>query len=214
MQTLPIAIMHPYPLVLGALSSLFNSSGKFRVAHICLNYEQLISAIGISQVNFAIIDIDSHILDENVQNMIRRLIFIRPGIKVVLYSDKIHSDAIAVLKRAGVSALVSKKDMPEELLSACEQILNTEEFYISENIREIDSRSHEISFGLSSKELEVIKLIVSGYTLVEIAELKNRSLSTISTHKYNAMRKLGINSNTELLKFAYEHNFFQTSVTE
>ncbi|MEA1062454.1 response regulator transcription factor [Erwinia sp. HR93] len=214
MQTMPIAIMHPYPLVLGALSSLFNASDKFRVVHICLDYEQLISAVGISHVDFAILDIDAYVLDEHVQNMIRRLIFIRPRIKVVLYTDKVMGDVINVLKQVGVAAIVSKKDMPEELLCACEQILLTNEFYLSANIKEAESAAGDVTFGLSNKEFEIIKLVVSGYTLAEIAELKNRSLSTISTHKYNAMRKLGLNSNTELLKFAYENNFFQSIISE
>lgn len=213
MQALPIAIMHPYPLVLGALSSLFVSFEKFTVAHICLDYEQLISVIGISKVDFALINIDSPILDENVKSMIRRLLFIRPDIQLVLYADKIHSDAIAFFKSVGVAGLFSKKDMPEELLRACEQLLVAEEFYASENIEIIDSLNSDVAFNLSSKELEVIKLIVSGHTLVEIAEMKQRSLSTISTHKYNAMRKLGIDSNPELLKFAYDNNLFQSAFT-
>lgn len=202
---LSIAVMHPHPLVLGALSSLFNSSGNFKVSHLCLNYEQLISAIEISSVHFAIIDIDAQLQKGDTQNLVKTLQCILRKTKIVMYSDQLKGEIIEKLKETGVSGLVSKCDMPQEILKACEQVFLTDKFYISENLQAAENQSMQTKFALSSKELEIIKLVVSGYKLTEIAELKKRSLSTISTHKYNAMRKLGLSSNRELLRFSYEN---------
>ena len=45
---------------------------------------------------------------------------------------------------------------------------------------------------LSKRELEVVRLFVSGMTITEIAAQLKRSIKTISTQKNTAMRKLGI----------------------
>ncbi|QKJ86072.1 response regulator transcription factor [Paramixta manurensis] len=201
-----VAIMHPYPLVLGALSSLFNNEDRFNVIHICLSYEQLFSAVSINKVDLVVIDIETNTLNESRITMFSRLLSTRVNTKIVILIDKIQNEMINTLKDLGVSAIVSKKEQSGELLSACDRILALNEFYVSEKIKDISEKSGEASFGLSDKEMEIIKLIVSGHTLAEVAELKNRSLSTISTHKYNAMRKLGLGSNAELMKFAYENH--------
>jgi two-component system capsular synthesis response regulator RcsB len=52
--------------------------------------------------------------------------------------------------------------------------------------------------------LEVVRLYVSGASINEIAEQLNRSKQTISTQKTSAMRKLGIERDADLFRFAYE----------
>ena len=59
---------------------------------------------------------------------------------------------------------------------------------------------------LTSSELEVIRLFAMGYSLTEIAQNRKRSVSTVATQKYNAMRKLLLSSNTDLIKYVYSQN--------
>ncbi|MCX2202695.1 LuxR C-terminal-related transcriptional regulator [Pantoea agglomerans] len=42
-----------------------------------------------------------------------------------------------------------------------------------------------------------------GYSLMEIAKARKRSISTVATQKYNAMRKLQLQSNTDLIKYVF-----------
>lgn len=210
MPIIQVAIMHPYPLMLRALTDILNKTDKINVVHVCLNYEQLLSSIAIRQVELIISDIDVLIMDDNLSNIVQKLRSLESDAKVVLYTDRAQRDVITILKNSGISALLSKRDFPEEIMIALQHIKISNDLYLSGKVKaaEVETVTFEETYGLSTRETEIIKLIVSGYTLVEIAALKNRSLSTISTHKYNAMRKLGLHTNTELIKFAYEKNLF------
>jgi two-component system capsular synthesis response regulator RcsB len=64
---------------------------------------------------------------------------------------------------------------------------------------------------LSRRELEVVRLFVSGMTIKEIAERLNRSIKTISTQKNAAMRKLGIDRDSELFQYAQSNGLLHLS---
>ena len=58
------------------------------------------------------------------------------------------------------------------------------------------------SSGLSPRELEVLQLIVDGKTNREIAARLALSENTVSVHRTNIMRELGIHKTAELVVYA------------
>lgn len=56
--------------------------------------------------------------------------------------------------------------------------------------------------GLTSRELEVLKLAAQGYGNKEIAARLFISVKTVETHRLNINEKLGIRSRVELIRFA------------
>ncbi|MTD41141.1 DNA-binding response regulator [Erwinia sp. CPCC 100877] len=56
-------------------------------------------------------------------------------------------------------------------------------------------------FPLSPGEREILHMMAQGLTLNEIAQTRQRTGSTIATQKHNAMKKLGVTSNSELMKY-------------
>jgi two-component system, NarL family, captular synthesis response regulator RcsB len=55
---------------------------------------------------------------------------------------------------------------------------------------------------LSPREIEVVRLFVSGMTIKEIAERLSRSIKTVSSHKTAALRKLGLARASQLFQYA------------
>jgi DNA-binding NarL/FixJ family response regulator len=58
---------------------------------------------------------------------------------------------------------------------------------------------------LTSRQTEVLRLIVNGHRMKEIAATLNLSPRTVETIKYEMMRDLSLHSTTELVKYAIEH---------
>ena len=58
---------------------------------------------------------------------------------------------------------------------------------------------------LSSRQKEVLRLIVNGHRMKEIAATLNLSPRTVETIKYEMMRDLRVHSTTELVRYAIEH---------
>jgi len=132
-----------------------------------------------------------------------------PTLPVLILS--IHPEdhyALRVLK-AGASGYLSKDSAPEELVKAVQKVLLGKK-YISPAIAEklassftdnADKVAHE---SLSNREFDVMKLIASGKTVSDIAEILSLSITTISTYRGRVMAKMGLKTNADLTKYAME----------
>lgn len=107
----------------------------------------------------------------------------------------------------GVKAVVEKGSMAGELLEAL-RVVRAGEVYMNEHVREqlvpgeksIEGRDGELR--LSSREAEVIRMLVQGLSISEIAHRMHRSIKTISGQKHSAMSKLGIKNDRQLFEYA------------
>ncbi len=67
-------------------------------------------------------------------------------------------------------------------------------------------------FNLSSRELEVLQLLVQGKSNADIADLLIVTKSTVSTYRKRIMQKLEIDTLPELVQLAMQHNLISTNV--
>lgn len=131
-----------------------------------------------------------------------------PAAKIILY---VEYDNLSILKKAlnyGVDAIVSKYDAVTEIKKALHEIYikKSADCYRSKKIKTIIDSEIEKSGRLTAKEWEIIRLYSMGLSLSTIAKKQNRAVSTVATQKYNAMKKLNVNSNSELIQYACLNN--------
>jgi two-component system, NarL family, invasion response regulator UvrY len=134
----------------------------------------------------------------------------RPKLPVLILS--IHrEDQFAIRAvRAGADGYVSKAAATRELIRAI-QTVRAGRRYVSqetasqliEAIRHPDSRPPHAS--LSDREDEIMRLLGDGLTVGEIAARLNLSVKTVSTHRANLLRKLGLENNAQLMRYVHEH---------
>lgn len=58
--------------------------------------------------------------------------------------------------------------------------------------------------ALTPRELEVLRLVATGLTNIEIAEALHLSTTTVKTHTGNLLAELGLRDRVQLVIFAYE----------
>lgn len=126
-------------------------------------------------------------------------------------------DEPAMVRRAmqaGASGYITKEATPQVLQTAIMRVANGER-YIAPGLTEaisLETLNHgtgERHQSLSPREWEVLRLIVSGTSLNQIAEQLNLSPKTVTTHKAHLMEKLGVASNAELMRYAIEQKLFE-----
>jgi DNA-binding NarL/FixJ family response regulator len=61
-------------------------------------------------------------------------------------------------------------------------------------------------YGLTRREMEVMKYIGQAFSNKDIAEQLFISDQTVSVHRKNIMRKIGVKSTANLIRIAYENN--------
>jgi DNA-binding NarL/FixJ family response regulator len=109
-----------------------------------------------------------------------------------------------------VDGLLSKRDRIDLIHVAVIMAL-ARECYVGPAVRAMLSdvtlaqRLDFVRATLSRRELEVFTQYASGLGVTEIARRLGRSVKTISAQKCMAMRKLSLNSDAELFRFAVEY---------
>ena len=66
----------------------------------------------------------------------------------------------------------------------------------------MDADKH-LKYGLSPRELQLLKLLANGHTYARCADLMALSLSTIQSHIRSLYRKLEVNNQRQAIKKAH-----------
>jgi two-component system response regulator NreC len=134
-----------------------------------------------------------------------------PNVNVVALT--IHEDQEYFFEtlRAGATGYVPKRAAPEELVSAI-RLAHTGEVYIYPSLAKVLVRDYLGNNGeqaekiltdeLTTREAEVLDLLVQGWTNEEIANQLVISKHTVARHRENIMRKLNLHNRSELVKYA------------
>jgi two-component system, NarL family, captular synthesis response regulator RcsB len=139
-----------------------------------------------------------------------------PDVPIVVLTMLENAALLKRLGELGVIAVVHKSDDLSHIGLAVQHVSRNIE-YMSPQVRaaleslRINSGGKNDEVILSKRELEVVRLFVSGMTIKEISEKLNRSIKTISTQKNTAMRKLGLDRDSELFQYAQSNGLLNLS---
>ncbi|MEH3481078.1 MULTISPECIES: helix-turn-helix transcriptional regulator [Enterobacter] len=202
-----IAVADRQPLILQALAQLLLQDPDIHMAYSCLNDNDLAQRLAAEPVDMVIAE-DIFLLREQHRDDKPVLKpYMQQG-KLIVTTDFPQAFVLNSLIDMDVGMLISKQDPPQEMLEGlrCAKTSSGGRYFSSTVYAVLEQLTLNKINGqdLTKKELEIIQLLASGLSLVQIAKLKNRSISTVATHKYNAMRKLGISSNADLIRYAVD----------
>jgi DNA-binding NarL/FixJ family response regulator len=108
---------------------------------------------------------------------------------------------------AGVRGFLLKSDARGHLIAAVEALLDHRPYFTGILLEKLlhdygSSKKEKSRASLSSREQSVVQLIAEGHTNKSVGGVLNLSVKTVETHRASAMRKLGISSTAELVRFA------------
>jgi two-component system, NarL family, invasion response regulator UvrY len=135
----------------------------------------------------------------------------KPVLILSIYPEDPHG--LRALK-AGAAGYVTKESAGEELTAAVKKVASGGR-YISPTLAEKlamrltpeqERPPHE---RLSDREYRVMWLLASGRTLHQIAEEMRLSPSTVSTYRGRILKKLGLNTNVDLVHYAMKHRLIE-----
>jgi DNA-binding NarL/FixJ family response regulator len=114
-----------------------------------------------------------------------------------------HSEETLVRQaiEAGARGYVLKNAVDLELAGAIRKVVKGE-VVLDPQVARRASLKGERNGGLTTRELEILQLIVDGKSNKEIADQLNLSVNTVSVHRANIMDALGIHKTAELVVYA------------
>lgn len=111
---------------------------------------------------------------------------------------------LAGLVQLGIDGVIDKRDGLDCLPMAV-SVTAAGRCYLSPTVKEAVTRFPDTTPAragvLSRREWEVFRLYASGLLVDEIAERFGRSSKTIATQKCSGMRKLGLESDTDVIEY-------------
>lgn len=102
---------------------------------------------------------------------------------------------------AGARGYVLKNAMDLELAAAVRKVA-AGEIVLDPQVARPAALKGERNAGLTTRELEILQLIVDGKSNKEIADVLKLSVNTIAVHRANIMDALGIHKTAELVVYA------------
>jgi DNA-binding NarL/FixJ family response regulator len=113
--------------------------------------------------------------------------------------------------KAGADGYITKDRPAAELVAALRKIASGGR-YVDQKLAERmvlsnaggDMPHHK----LSSREMDVFKMLMEGASLDEIAEQLSISYKTVGAHKMHVLEKIGVKNMVELVRYAVQHNLF------
>jgi len=135
----------------------------------------------------------------------RRMLLYDADARVLIFS--MHEDTIFV-KRAlqtGAHGYVTKASAPNVLVEAVLTIARGKK-YLSPEVAQNIALGEGIAYsrGLTQREYEVLRLIIQGQTIQEIADVLGLTSKTVANHQSAVRQKLGADTTIELLHKANE----------
>lgn len=214
-EKLRILLAEYHLTVREGIKLLVNAQADMEVVGEAENGEVAIKEAVRLTPDMVIMDVSMPVL--NGLKATKRLRRLCPDIMILTLSRHSDDGYLQQLINAGANGYVLKQSAPKELINAIRAVgagkayldpALTQKVMGGYAVRSTSLRG-EGKKELSSREIEVIKLIAFGYSNKEIAARLDLSVKTVEAHKANAMRKLGISGRIDIVKYAILQNWLQ-----
>jgi two-component system invasion response regulator UvrY len=168
----------------------------------------------VSKENWDLVVLDITMPGRTGLEALKEIRALKPQQRVIVLS--VHSEdqfAVRVLK-AGASGFLNKDSAPEELVKAVRKVIAGGR-YVSASLAEklashidqpTDRPAHQT---LSDREFQVLRMIGSGKTVSEIGAELSLSVKTVSTYRSRILEKMGLHTNAELTRYAFENKLVE-----
>jgi len=200
-----VLLADDHGLVREGLRAILAKGADIEVAAEAANGDEVLALARKEEFDVALLDLSMPGLSGIA--LIKRLKIERPKLRILVLSMHGEAQYAARALKAGASGYLTKDSAASQLLGAIRKIaaggVQISEAAAAQLIGTAQDESpHE---KLSDREYEVLRRIVAGGTVTDIADALNLSVKTISTHKARILEKLDLAGTAELVRYAIEH---------
>ena len=205
---LNVLIADDHRILRQGLRSLLEKEPDLRVAVEADNGRQAVEAVEQGTIDLAIMDVAMPGL--NGIEATRKLLTIKPGLRVIGLSMHTDRRFVAEMLKAGAVGFVSKDSAFEELVQAIRTVLGGKVYLspaaagvvVDDYLRRNGAGEPSAFSALTAREREVLQLMAEGRNTKQIAMDLHVSIKTVETHRRQIMEKLELFSVAELTKYA------------
>ena len=209
MKKLKILVLDCDPIIHIGLKSIFKNSMMFEVCSYLENKDLLIETIQEQNINFIISEINLN--GSTALDILKILKKNKIDIPLIIFTSILNENKSLQLLKSGASGFLTKNLKKKTIRYVLQEIAfsryssgELNKFTRLKNRFNFDYNTEKIN-SLSRRELQVLKLFFRGKRNIEISIKLNINQKTVNTYITRIMRKLEVNSKTDLFILARKH---------
>lgn len=203
-----IMLVDDHPLVRDGLRARLEAVPHFRVVAEADSGAEALALAARARVDLVLMDITMR--DGSGIEATAHLHASHPDIAVLILSMHDKLEYVTQAMQAGARGYVLKDAPGKDIVLAIDTVMAGGIYYSAALARQL-ARPAAQDNQLTSREQEVLRHIANGESNKQIARSLDLSVRTVETHRLNIKRKLGIEGQAELIKFAVQHGRFGAS---
>ena len=209
MKKLKILVIDCNPIIHIGLKSIFKNSVIFEVYSYLDDIDLLIDTITKEKIDFIISEVN--INGVTAVDILKTLKKNKIDIPLVIFTSISNENKSLKLLKSGASGFLTKNLKKRSIRSILQEIAFSR--YSSGELNKFTRLKNRFNFdyneekinSLSKRELQVLKLFFRGKRNIEISEKLNINQKTVNTYITRIMKKLEVNSKTDLFILARKH---------
>jgi DNA-binding NarL/FixJ family response regulator len=213
MDKISISITENNKLIANLLKDYLDKIEDFEVINLSYSGNSFLEFIDKGVVPDVLI-LDLRMDDGDGKHVINSLIERNIDTKVIVLSSYYSPNYLGYMFKIGISAFIPKEISQESLIEIIRTVHTSGYYFDNEQILVLRKQIHSKNSGiptkekdlLTSRELEVLKLLCLQLTAKAIADKLFISKKTVETHKSNLLSKTGAKNIAGLVIFASQNN--------
>ena len=213
-QSLRVLLVDDHDLVRQGLRSMLEAQGGWMICGEATTGREAIELSEQLRPDIAIVDI--HMPGMDGLEATRQMLACNPQIEILILTLDENEAVMQAAAAAGARGIVLKSDAANELVAAMTALARHEPFYATKaSSILVQSMARPLGAtpvdhaGLTKREREVVILVAQGHSSKGVGDVLHISAKTVESHRRNVMRKLGLKSTAELVRYAVRDGLIQ-----
>jgi DNA-binding NarL/FixJ family response regulator len=200
-----IVIADDHEIVRSGLRAIIETRPEWIVSGEATNGQQAVALTLETRSDVVIVDYSMPLMSG--LEVSRRLKVLQPSTEVLILTMHENEELLTEAILAGVRGFLFKTDARKHLIFAIEALLEGRPYFTSVLMEKLlhdyqSNKQNGLDTVLTPREQSVVQLIAEGHTNRSISAVLKLSVKTVETHRASAMRKLGVSSTAELVRYA------------
>ena len=146
-------------------------------------------------------------------NTLREMAAHGGGVRTIVLADRLGAPDMAGVLQLGARGVLSKDSAPDELFDSIHAVMAGQMWVgraptatMGASLKQLRrTRRQKRAFGLTYREIEIVKAVMAGGRTKDIAERSSISENTVKSHLAHIFNKMGVSNRVELVQFAAHH---------
>ena len=201
MKPIKVLLADDHPLILDGLNMVLSNNNSIKVIGSAANGDEVIEFLEQNETDLIILDINMPKMDGISCSRILKKEY--PRVKVIILTMYPQKSFVNEIVKIGIDGCLLKNNTGKELVTAINRVMDGKSYF--DHLAEFTQMVDEVfQFKLTQREIEIIKCLADGLSSPEMAKKLYISEHTVRTHRKNILKKTGMASTSQLIRYATE----------